>query len=149
MAANSSGPTRKCAAIRRSTTSTSALSRTSGCSRFEICAETKKHVQVQKPIATNLETAREDDRDGAARPGSCLGVVSQHRFDDSSQFLKKAIADGRLGKILQADAYVKWFRSAGVLQPSDQRQLGDRRRRRADQSGGPSSGCSAMACRVR
>jgi predicted dehydrogenase len=41
-----------------------------------------------------------------------LGVVSQHRFDDSSQFLKKAISDGRLGKILQADAYVKWFRSA-------------------------------------
>ena len=26
---------------------------------IEICAETKKHVQVQKPISTNLETARE------------------------------------------------------------------------------------------
>jgi predicted dehydrogenase len=26
--------------------------------------------------------------------------------------LKKAIGDGRLGKILQADAYVKWYRSA-------------------------------------
>src|SRR6266404_7450943 len=25
---------------------------------IEICAETKKHVQVQKPISTNLETAR-------------------------------------------------------------------------------------------
>src|SRR3979411_1856844 len=25
---------------------------------IQICAETKKHVQVQKPIATNLETAR-------------------------------------------------------------------------------------------
>src|SRR5579884_1516923 len=24
-----------------------------------VCAETKKHVQVQKPIATNLQTARE------------------------------------------------------------------------------------------
>ena len=41
-----------------------------------------------------------------------LGVVSQHRFDDSSLFLKRAIAEGRLGKILQADAYVKWYRSA-------------------------------------
>jgi predicted dehydrogenase len=45
-----------------------------------------------------------------------LGVVSQHRFDDSTQFLKRAIdADrlgdaGRLGRILEADAYVKWFR---------------------------------------
>jgi predicted dehydrogenase len=40
-----------------------------------------------------------------------LAVVSQHRFDDSIIFLKRAIAAGRLGKILQADAYVKWWRS--------------------------------------
>ena len=68
-------------------------------------------MQVQKPIATNLDTAREMI-ETARKAGIVLGVVSQHRFDDSSQFLKKAIADGRLGKILQADAYVKWFRSA-------------------------------------
>lgn len=78
---------------------------------IEICAETKKHVQVQKPMSTNLETARRMI-ELAARAGIVLGVVSQHRFDDSSQFLKKAIADGRLGRILQADAYVKWHRSA-------------------------------------
>src|ERR1017187_7118724 len=40
-----------------------------------------------------------------------LGVVSQHRFDDSSMFLAKAIAGGRLGKLLEADCYVKWYRS--------------------------------------
>jgi predicted dehydrogenase len=68
-------------------------------------------VQVQKPIATNLETAREMI-EVARKAGIVLGVVSQHRFDDSCQFLKKAIDGGRLGKILQADAYVKWFRSA-------------------------------------
>jgi predicted dehydrogenase len=78
---------------------------------LEICAETKKHIQVQKPIATTLETARKMV-DIARAAGIQLGVVSQHRFDDSSQFLKKAIGDGRLGKILQADAYVKWYRSA-------------------------------------
>jgi UDP-N-acetyl-2-amino-2-deoxyglucuronate dehydrogenase len=78
---------------------------------IEICAETGKHVQVQKPIATTLETARKMV-DIAEKAGIQLGVVSQHRFDDSSQFLKKAIGDGRLGKILQADAYVKWYRSA-------------------------------------
>lgn len=76
-----------------------------------VCAQTGKHVQVQKPISTNLETARKMI-DTAAAAGIQLGVVSQHRFDDSSQFLKKAIADQRLGKILQADAYVKWYRSA-------------------------------------
>ena len=78
---------------------------------LEICAETKKHIQVQKPIATNLETARKMV-DTAKRAGIVLGVVSQHRFDDSCQFLKKALDAGRLGKILQADAYVKWHRTA-------------------------------------
>lgn len=75
-----------------------------------ICAESKKHVQVQKPISTNLETARQMI-ETARKAGIVLGVVSQHRFDDSTQFLIKAIAGGRLGKILQADAYVKWHRS--------------------------------------
>ncbi|HET8546996.1 MAG TPA: Gfo/Idh/MocA family oxidoreductase [Bryobacteraceae bacterium] len=78
---------------------------------IEICAQTKKHVQVQKPISTSLDTARRMI-DTARRAGIQLGVVSQHRFDDSSQFLIKAIRDGRLGKILQADAYVKWHRTA-------------------------------------
>ena len=77
---------------------------------IEICAESRKHIQVQKPISTNLETARRMI-ETAKSAGIVLGVVSQHRFDDSSLFLKKAIAEGRLGKILQADAYVKWYRS--------------------------------------
>jgi UDP-N-acetyl-2-amino-2-deoxyglucuronate dehydrogenase len=76
----------------------------------ELCAKSGKHVQVQKPIAINLETARKMvEIAGAA--GIVLGVVSQHRFDDASGFLKSAIEAGRLGKILQADAYVKWYRS--------------------------------------
>lgn len=78
---------------------------------IDICAQTKKHVQVQKPISTNLDTARQMIQT-ARDAGIVLGVVSQHRFDDSTQFLKKAIASDRLGKILQADAYVKWWRSA-------------------------------------
>ena len=77
---------------------------------IEICAESKKHIQVQKPISTNLETARKMV-DTARKGGITLGVVSQHRFDDSGIFLSKAIAAGRMGKILQADAYVKWYRS--------------------------------------
>jgi predicted dehydrogenase len=75
-----------------------------------VCAETRKHVQVQKPISTNLETARLMV-ETARQAGILLGVVSQHRFDDASLFLAKAIAGGRLGKLLQADCYVKWYRS--------------------------------------
>jgi predicted dehydrogenase len=76
-----------------------------------LCAEYKKHIQVQKPIATNLATAKEMI-EAARKGGIVLGVVSQHRFDDSSLFLKKAISGGRLGKLLQCDCYVKWYRSA-------------------------------------
>jgi UDP-N-acetyl-2-amino-2-deoxyglucuronate dehydrogenase len=78
---------------------------------LEICAKHGKHIQVQKPIATNLETAKKMIETAKAG-GILLGVVSQHRFDDSSMFVKKAIGDGRLGKLLQCDAYVKWHRSA-------------------------------------
>jgi UDP-N-acetyl-2-amino-2-deoxyglucuronate dehydrogenase len=76
---------------------------------LEICAQAGKHIQVQKPIATNPETAREMVA-AARRAGIQLGVVSQHRFDDSSQFLRRAIAAGRLGKLLECDCYVKWYR---------------------------------------
>ena len=78
---------------------------------LELCAKSKKHILVQKPMATNLATARAM-LDVARKAGIQLGVVSQHRFDDSIQFLKRAIAAGRLGRILEADAYVKWHRSA-------------------------------------
>ena len=77
----------------------------------ELCSKSGKHVLVQKPMATNLETAR-TMLEVADQAGIQLGVVSQHRFDHSIQFLKKAIAENRLGKILQGDAYVKWYRSA-------------------------------------
>ena len=76
-----------------------------------ICAETKKHVQVQKPIATNIDAARQMI-ETARKGGILLGVVSQHRFDDASIFLSKALAAGRLGKLLQCDCYVKWYRAA-------------------------------------
>jgi UDP-N-acetyl-2-amino-2-deoxyglucuronate dehydrogenase len=78
---------------------------------LRLCAETKKHILVQKPMATDLPTARAMVT-LAKEAGIQLGVVSQHRYDDSTQFLKKAIRDGRLGKIIQADAYVKWYRTA-------------------------------------
>lgn len=74
------------------------------------CAEIKRAVQVQKPIATNLQAAREMI-DLCRNAGTKFSVVSQHRFDDATAFLKRALVAGRLGKLLQADAYVKWFRT--------------------------------------
>jgi UDP-N-acetyl-2-amino-2-deoxyglucuronate dehydrogenase len=76
----------------------------------EICASIGRPVQLQKPIATNLKEARRMI-DVARKAGIKLCVMSQHRFDDATLFLKRALPTGRLGKLLQADAYVKWFRS--------------------------------------
>ncbi len=76
----------------------------------EVCAGIKRSIQVQKPIATNLQTAEQIIRI-ARDAGIKLCVVSQHRFDNATIFLKRALAAGRLGKVLEADAYVKWFRS--------------------------------------
>jgi UDP-N-acetyl-2-amino-2-deoxyglucuronate dehydrogenase len=78
---------------------------------LELCAQSRKHLLVQKPMAIDLVTARRMISVAAAA-GVQLGVVSQRRFDDSTLFLKQAIQQGRLGRILQADAYVKWYRSA-------------------------------------
>ncbi len=76
----------------------------------ELAAQHGKHVLVQKPMAVDIETAAR--MIAAARGASIqLGVVSQHRFDDSILFLKRAILAGRLGRILEADAYIKWWRS--------------------------------------
>jgi predicted dehydrogenase len=75
-----------------------------------LCAQIGRAVLVQKPLATNLDDARQMV-DVTRAAGVTFGVVSQHRFDDSTIFLKRALAAGRLGKLLQADAYVKWFRS--------------------------------------
>ena len=77
---------------------------------LELCAKYHKHIQVQKPISTNLATAAKMIEIARAA-GIQLGVVSQHRFDDSSQFVHRAVAEGRLGKLLQCDCYVKWYRS--------------------------------------
>jgi len=75
----------------------------------ELCARYGKHVQVQKPIATTVEVARRMI-ETARKAGILLHVVSQHRFDDSTQFLAAAIPAGRLGRLIQFDAYVKWHR---------------------------------------
>src|SRR3954451_20099591 len=77
---------------------------------LEICAAHGKHIQVQKPMSIGLDTARRMI-ETARTAGIQLGVVSQHRFDVASDFMLRALEAGRLGRLLQADAYVKWYRS--------------------------------------
>jgi len=75
----------------------------------EECARQGKSVLLQKPMDLTLDNCKRMI-ELAKAADIRLGVVSQHRFDDATIFLKKAIDDGRLGRLLQIDGYVKWHR---------------------------------------
>ncbi len=68
-----------------------------------------KHVLTEKPLEVTLRKA--DAMIATAKKHKVrLGVVSQHRTDPGIAELRDAIHSGKLGKIVLAEAYVKWFR---------------------------------------
>ncbi len=73
-------------------------------------AEAGKHVLVEKPIETTPEKA--DTLIAACdKAGVKLGVIFQSRFLPAVQRIKQAIDEGRLGKLMIGDAFVKWYRA--------------------------------------
>jgi len=75
-----------------------------------IAAEAGKHVLVEKPIDITLSAARGLVEAGKANNVK-IGVVFQKRFTRPAQRIKKALESGDLGKLIQCDAYVKWYRT--------------------------------------
>lgn len=69
-----------------------------------------KHVLVEKPMATSLMEADEMIK-FCKEAGVKLGVIFQSRFQEGPRLVKEAIDQGKLGKIVMAEAIVKWFRS--------------------------------------
>ncbi len=69
-----------------------------------------KHVIVEKPIDVTLEKA-EQLINTCKEKGVTLGVISQMRFSDGMQKIYEYVTNGKLGKIIQGDAYIKWYRS--------------------------------------
>jgi len=69
-----------------------------------------KHVLVEKPIEIDLERA---DRliNTCEAAGVKLGVIFQSRFLPAVRRIKSAVDEGRLGRLILGDAYVKWYRS--------------------------------------
>lgn len=69
-----------------------------------------KHVVVEKPLEVSL--LRCDQLISAAeKQGVVLSTIFQSRFHDSARTLKKAMDQERLGPLILADGYVKWYRS--------------------------------------
>ena len=68
-----------------------------------------KHVVIEKPIDVSLAAA---DRiiDAEARSGKKATVISQHRFDRSTETVLQAVTDGTLGTITSAIASHAWWR---------------------------------------
>jgi len=73
-------------------------------------AKAGKHVLVEKPIDITLEKA-DALIEISQKMGVKLSVISQHRFDKGIKELKSAIDSGKLGRLVMADAYVKWWRT--------------------------------------
>ncbi len=73
-------------------------------------AEAGKHVLVEKPIDITLERA-DALISACEKAGVKLGVIFQHRFDAATSKLKTAVDEGRFGKLVLGDAYVKWYRT--------------------------------------
>ncbi|MBV9786718.1 MAG: Gfo/Idh/MocA family oxidoreductase [Chloroflexi bacterium] len=69
-----------------------------------------KHVVVEKPIDV---THAAIDRLHAARRSSAqkVTVISQHRFDTSTQIVRTAVEQGQLGRMTVGTAQVRWWRS--------------------------------------
>ena len=84
------------------------------------CARLGRHVLVEKPIDTTMEKAKAL-LDGCRTAGVRLGVVSQHRFSRQIRRLRDAVQGGELGRMLEGDASVKWYRTQAYYDSGDWR----------------------------
>jgi len=74
-----------------------------------LAARAGKHVITEKPMAISLEGA--DELVGACDDsGVHLFVVKQNRLNPPIQLLKRAVENGRFGRIYLANATIRWAR---------------------------------------
>jgi UDP-N-acetyl-2-amino-2-deoxyglucuronate dehydrogenase len=72
-------------------------------------AKAGKHVIVEKPLEITL--SRCDKIIEACRKANVkLSAIFPSRFHTSSQMIRRALDEGRFGRLTMGDAYVKWFR---------------------------------------
>ncbi|HIE18796.1 TPA: Gfo/Idh/MocA family oxidoreductase, partial [Candidatus Bathyarchaeota archaeon] len=79
-----------------------------------------KHTLVDKPMAINLKEADEMINEAKKRDVK-LGVNLQSRFDSTFRKVKEAVEEGRFGRLILGEAYVKWFRTQEYYESSSWR----------------------------
>lgn len=73
------------------------------------CLNAGKHVLIEKPMAMSIEDA--DSINKLAREkGLKVGVCHQNRFNPPIQKLRKALEEGRFGKLINVTARILWTR---------------------------------------
>ncbi|MEU6655678.1 Gfo/Idh/MocA family oxidoreductase [Streptomyces sp. NPDC046900] len=82
--------------------------------------EAGKHVMVEKPLDVQVDAALRV-AEAERRTGRTVSVISQHRFDRASQFVRQAVQDGKLGRITSGSAGIAWWRSQGYYDSGDWR----------------------------
>jgi UDP-N-acetyl-2-amino-2-deoxyglucuronate dehydrogenase len=70
-----------------------------------------KHCVIEKPIETTLERCDKIIEAGIKHNVMISGIFPM-RFSRVNIELKKAIDEGRFGKLVMGDAYIKWYRSS-------------------------------------
>ncbi len=81
-------------------------------------ARAGKHVLCEKPLDISLEKA--DALIAACKQaGVYLGAVFQNRFHPVSLAIKSAIDQGKLGRIVYADAHLYWYRADSYFSGGD------------------------------
>ncbi|MBP7495859.1 MAG: Gfo/Idh/MocA family oxidoreductase [Spirochaetales bacterium] len=73
-------------------------------------ARAGKHLIVEKPIEITLERI-DAIIEACEKSGVTLSGVFMSRYYEPAQLVKKAIEEGRFGKITLGSAYIKWWRS--------------------------------------
>lgn len=74
------------------------------------CIDAGCHVIIEKPIALSLEDADEIIK-VSEKKGVCVCACHQNRFNKSIQLMKKAIDEGRMGKLFHGTAHIRWNRN--------------------------------------
>lgn len=79
------------------------------------CIRAGKHVLVEKPMALSTKDA-EQMLNEAKKQGVTVGVCHQNRFNAPIQELRKALENGRFGKLVNGTARILWNRTMPYYQ---------------------------------
>lgn len=73
-------------------------------------ARAGKHVIVEKPLEITLKRCDKIIQE-CEKAGVQLSTIFPSRFHEPSRLIKRAIEEGRFGRLTIGDAYVKWYRT--------------------------------------